>query len=122
MLESDSSSSSSSDSDENIATEATTWRDVESCEVQLQVSDVERTLLIKSRTEAGAVLARLRRRMFGSSSSGRASVGDLLCEEIGFVEGTSIASLDDDMIRLRSHLVDDVGLTHVRNPKKGLDS
>ncbi|KAI9987433.1 hypothetical protein PInf_023472 [Phytophthora infestans] len=83
MLESDSSSSSSSDSDENTATEATTWRDVESCEVQLQVNDVERTLLIKSRTEAGAVLARLRRRMFGSSSSGRASVGDLVSAWMG---------------------------------------
>ncbi|ETK75915.1 hypothetical protein F441_17913 [Phytophthora nicotianae CJ01A1] len=42
-----------------------------------------------------------------------------LCGEIGFVEGTSIASLDDDLILLRSHLVDDMALAHVRNPKKG---
>ncbi|KAE9066070.1 hypothetical protein PF005_g28721 [Phytophthora fragariae] len=42
-----------------------------------------------------------------------------LCSEIGFVEGVSLASLDDDMMRLRSQSVDDLGLSHVRNPKKG---
>lgn len=41
--------------------------------------------------------------------------------DIGFVERETIASLDDDMIRLRSTLVDDIGLTHTRNPKKGYD-
>ncbi|OWZ00722.1 hypothetical protein PHMEG_00028027, partial [Phytophthora megakarya] len=41
------------------------------------------------------------------------------CSEFGFVEGVSIASLNDDMIRLRSTLVDELGLAHVRNPKKG---
>eukprot|EP00644_Phytophthora_capsici_P013335 jgi/Phyca11/115778/e_gw1.29.308.1 len=42
-----------------------------------------------------------------------------LCADIGFVPGTTIASLDDDLIRLRSASVDDVGLAHIRNPKKG---
>ncbi|OWZ06177.1 LOW QUALITY PROTEIN: hypothetical protein PHMEG_00021605 [Phytophthora megakarya] len=42
-----------------------------------------------------------------------------LCSEFGSVEGVSISSLDDDMIRLRSTLVDESGLAHVRNPKKG---
>ncbi|EEY53753.1 uncharacterized protein PITG_20036 [Phytophthora infestans T30-4] len=42
-----------------------------------------------------------------------------LSADIGFVDGTTIASLDDDLIRLRSKAVDDIGLTHVRNPKKG---
>ncbi|EEY60053.1 uncharacterized protein PITG_21091 [Phytophthora infestans T30-4] len=42
-----------------------------------------------------------------------------LSADIGFVDGTTIASLDDDLIRLRSKTVDDIGLTHVRNPKKG---
>ncbi|OWZ17712.1 hypothetical protein PHMEG_0008312 [Phytophthora megakarya] len=41
------------------------------------------------------------------------------CAGIGFVERETIASLDDDMLRLRSTLVDDIGLAHVRNPKKG---
>ncbi|ETP13856.1 hypothetical protein F441_11139 [Phytophthora nicotianae CJ01A1] len=44
-----------------------------------------------------------------------------LCAEMGFVESETIASLDDDMIRLRSKAVDDIGLAHVRNPKKGYD-
>ncbi|POM59145.1 hypothetical protein PHPALM_36113, partial [Phytophthora palmivora] len=42
-----------------------------------------------------------------------------LCADIGFVSGTTIASLDDDLIRLRSASVDDIGLAHIRNPKKG---
>ncbi|KAI9988402.1 hypothetical protein PInf_021805 [Phytophthora infestans] len=42
-----------------------------------------------------------------------------LSADIGFVDGTTIASLDDDLIRLRSKAVDDIGLTHVRSPKKG---
>ncbi|ETO85168.1 hypothetical protein, variant [Phytophthora nicotianae P1976] len=42
-----------------------------------------------------------------------------LCSDIGYVEGVTIASLDDDMIRLRSTAVDDIGLAHIRNPKKG---
>ncbi|KAE8912409.1 hypothetical protein PF010_g16960 [Phytophthora fragariae] len=41
--------------------------------------------------------------------------------DIGFVEPETIASLDDDMIRLRSTLVDDIGLAHTRNPKKWYD-
>lgn len=35
------------------------------------------------------------------------------------MERISIASLDDDLIRLRSQEVDELGLSHVRNPKKG---
>ncbi|ETM55200.1 hypothetical protein F441_01613 [Phytophthora nicotianae CJ01A1] len=42
-----------------------------------------------------------------------------LCADIGLISWTSIASLDDDLIRLRSASVDDVGLAHIRNPKKG---
>ncbi|POM62939.1 LOW QUALITY PROTEIN: hypothetical protein PHPALM_27842 [Phytophthora palmivora] len=42
-----------------------------------------------------------------------------LCADIGFVSGATIASLDDDLIRLRSASVDDIGLAHIRNPKKG---
>ncbi|GMF18621.1 unnamed protein product [Phytophthora fragariaefolia] len=38
---------------------------------------------------------------------------------IGFVDGVTLASLDDDLIRLRSSSVDNTGLAHVRNPKKG---
>ncbi|GMF33941.1 unnamed protein product [Phytophthora fragariaefolia] len=42
-----------------------------------------------------------------------------ISSSIGFVDGVTIASLDDDLIRLRSPCVDDTGLAHVRNPKKG---
>eukprot|EP00644_Phytophthora_capsici_P007064 jgi/Phyca11/57946/gw1.22.311.1 len=42
-----------------------------------------------------------------------------LCSDIGFVNEVTIASLDDDLLRLRSQLVDGTGLAHVRNPKKG---
>ncbi|KAE9190862.1 hypothetical protein PF004_g21779 [Phytophthora fragariae] len=42
-----------------------------------------------------------------------------LCSDIAFVNEVTIASLDDDMLRLRSQLVNDIGLAHVRNPKKG---
>jgi hypothetical protein len=41
------------------------------------------------------------------------------CVELGYVEGTTIISLDDDQLRLRSHKVDDHGFTRTRNPKKG---
>ncbi|KAE9091210.1 hypothetical protein PF005_g31177 [Phytophthora fragariae] len=43
-----------------------------------------------------------------------------VCSDIGFVKGVSIASLDDDLLRLRSAKVDDLGLTRTRNPAKGL--
>ncbi|KAG1705863.1 hypothetical protein DVH05_002427 [Phytophthora capsici] len=42
-----------------------------------------------------------------------------VCSEIGFVNEVSIASLDDDLLRLRSKSVDDLGLTRTRNPAKG---
>ncbi|KAG1705956.1 hypothetical protein DVH05_002518 [Phytophthora capsici] len=42
-----------------------------------------------------------------------------VCSEIGFVNEVSIASLDDDLLRLRSKSVDDIGLTRTRNPAKG---
>ncbi|KAE9164762.1 hypothetical protein PF005_g29888, partial [Phytophthora fragariae] len=42
-----------------------------------------------------------------------------VCSEIGFINEVSIASLDDDLLRLRSSSVDDLGLTRIRNPKKG---
>eukprot|EP00644_Phytophthora_capsici_P012908 jgi/Phyca11/101393/e_gw1.5.649.1 len=42
-----------------------------------------------------------------------------LCSRFGFVSEVSIASLDDDLLRLRSSTVDDLGLTRTRNPKKG---
>ncbi|KAE9259312.1 hypothetical protein PF008_g33398, partial [Phytophthora fragariae] len=42
-----------------------------------------------------------------------------VCSEIGFINEVSIASLDDDLLRLRSNSVDDLGLTRIRNPKKG---
>ncbi|POM81017.1 hypothetical protein PHPALM_1076 [Phytophthora palmivora] len=45
-----------------------------------------------------------------------------LCADIGFVSGTTIASLHDDLLRLRSASVDDIGLAHIRNPKKGGES
>ncbi|EEY61591.1 uncharacterized protein PITG_01914 [Phytophthora infestans T30-4] len=38
---------------------------------------------------------------------------------IGFVSEVTIASLNDDLLRLRSQLVDGTGLAHLRNPKKG---
>ncbi|KUF96203.1 hypothetical protein AM587_10001032 [Phytophthora nicotianae] len=44
-----------------------------------------------------------------------------VCSEIGFVSEVSIASLDDDLLRLRSRSVEDIGLTRVRNPKKGYE-
>ncbi|GMF48235.1 unnamed protein product [Phytophthora fragariaefolia] len=43
-----------------------------------------------------------------------------VCSDIGFVNGVSIASLDDDLLRLRSAKVDDLGLTRTRNPAKRL--
>ncbi|POM60120.1 hypothetical protein PHPALM_31061 [Phytophthora palmivora] len=42
-----------------------------------------------------------------------------VCSEIGFVPQVSIASLDDDLLRLRSCSVDDLSLTRTRNPAKG---
>ncbi|ETN21040.1 hypothetical protein PPTG_01373 [Phytophthora nicotianae INRA-310] len=42
-----------------------------------------------------------------------------LCSRFGFVSEVSIASLDDDLLRLRSSAVDDLGLNRTRNPKKG---
>ncbi|ETO58676.1 hypothetical protein F444_22943, partial [Phytophthora nicotianae P1976] len=42
-----------------------------------------------------------------------------VCSEIGFVNEVSIAKLDDDLLRLRSKSVDDLGLTRTRNPAKG---
>ncbi|ETI46167.1 hypothetical protein F443_09441 [Phytophthora nicotianae P1569] len=43
-----------------------------------------------------------------------------LCAEIGFVQHETIASHDDDMIRLRSAPVGEIGPTHVRNAKRDL--
>ncbi|ETN15566.1 hypothetical protein PPTG_06811 [Phytophthora nicotianae INRA-310] len=42
-----------------------------------------------------------------------------LCSRFGFVSEVSIAKLDDDLLRLRSSAVDDLGLTRTRNPKNG---
>ncbi|ETP44026.1 hypothetical protein F442_09363 [Phytophthora nicotianae P10297] len=50
-----------------------------------------------------------------------AHIGELvrrLCAEIGFVQHETIASHDDDMIRLRSAPVGEIGPTHVRNAKR----
>eukprot|EP00590_Aulacoseira_subarctica_P008761 CAMPEP_0172429160 /NCGR_PEP_ID=MMETSP1064-20121228/49375_1 /TAXON_ID=202472 /ORGANISM="Aulacoseira subarctica , Strain CCAP 1002/5" /LENGTH=278 /DNA_ID=CAMNT_0013174391 /DNA_START=234 /DNA_END=1067 /DNA_ORIENTATION=- len=44
----------------------------------------------------------------------------VLCAEIGYVKEKSILSLDDDLLRLRSKLVQSVGLSHTNNPAKGL--
>lgn len=37
-----------------------------------------------------------------------------ICADIGFVDGVTIASLDDDLIRLRSNAVDATGLARIR--------
>ncbi|POM63180.1 hypothetical protein PHPALM_27552 [Phytophthora palmivora] len=43
-----------------------------------------------------------------------------LCADIGnYYCITRRRPLDDDLIRLRSASVDDIGLTHIRNPNKG---
>jgi len=44
----------------------------------------------------------------------------VLCSEIAFVKEKSILSMDDDLLRLRSHLVQSTGLSHANNPAKGL--
>jgi hypothetical protein len=41
------------------------------------------------------------------------------CVELGYIEGLTIVSLDDDQLCLRSHKVDDHGFIRTRNPKKG---
>jgi hypothetical protein len=43
-----------------------------------------------------------------------------VCSAIGYVERLSILSLDDDLLRLRSSLIDAYGLAATNNPKKGL--
>ena len=44
----------------------------------------------------------------------------LFCSKFGFVKKVSILSLDDDLVRLRSHNVEStIGSARVRNPKKG---
>jgi hypothetical protein len=43
-----------------------------------------------------------------------------LCSEIGYVKGQSILSMDDDLLRLRSISVQNIGLAHTNNPAKGL--
>ena len=42
------------------------------------------------------------------------------CADICFVERTTIPSLDDDLLRLRSTRACTFGLQHTNNPKKGL--
>lgn len=37
-----------------------------------------------------------------------------VCSKIGFVNEISIVGLDDDLLRLRSSIVDDIGLTRTR--------
>jgi hypothetical protein len=43
-----------------------------------------------------------------------------VCSAISYVEKVSILSMDDDLLRLRSVLVESFGLAHINNPKKGL--
>ncbi|OWZ13967.1 hypothetical protein PHMEG_00012624 [Phytophthora megakarya] len=42
-----------------------------------------------------------------------------LCSEIGFVNEVSITSLADDLLRLRSKHVEQIGLMQTRNPANG---
>ena len=42
------------------------------------------------------------------------------CSDICFVPRTTIPSLDDDLLRLRSTRASQFGLQHTNNPKKGL--
>ena len=43
-----------------------------------------------------------------------------VCSAIAYVEKVSILSLDDDLLRLRSSLIDAFGLAATNNPKKGM--
>lgn len=43
-----------------------------------------------------------------------------ICSAISYVEKVSILSMDDDLLRLRSRLVESFGLSQINNPNKGL--
>ncbi|KAF1790083.1 hypothetical protein GQ600_1563 [Phytophthora cactorum] len=55
-----------------------------------------------------------------SDTTHAAAIMQRLCADIGFVPGTTFASLDDDLIRLHSSSVYYFWLAHVRNPKHGV--
>ncbi|KUF90990.1 hypothetical protein AM587_10006938 [Phytophthora nicotianae] len=121
MLESDTNWDCSSDDEETLADESMPRSYIDSVNVRLRVDDIDELLLRKARDEVGAVLLRLRLCMFGASPSDPALVAELarvLCAKIAYVADVSIIYPDDDMIRTRSQAVADLGLVHVRNPKK----
>ncbi|KAJ8576857.1 hypothetical protein ON010_g2356 [Phytophthora cinnamomi] len=111
-------------------TTAGAWKRISCNQVHVHVDNVDALLLEKAREGVECVVGRLLLRMFGTTQHSAANVSisrivlmwldsTIMSKLQRFVNDLYNRSLDDDLIRLRSASVDNIGLAHVRNPKKG---